>query len=888
MISERMQSFISRSLKSVSKILPEGRVLPDREWKVRHKGILILVWFHALGIVVVGIYKGFGPVQSLAEGSVVAAIAILANRKHISRSYRSAVSSLGLVTSSAILVQLSGGYIEAHFHFFVMLAVIAIYQDWTPFLLAILFVAVEHGLTGQFVPTAVYNHTDAFHHPWKWAVIHAAFVLAESVALLAGWLISEKARARVDLVLNSTGEGIIGLDLDRKITFANKSAVNMMGYSSLEVLVGQPIDRILQDSDNVLHDDDTLHSSLGKSVHCGAEKMALRKDGTSLPVELASNPIREHDLVVGTVVTLKDVTYRKRAEEEQRKTLSLLSATLESTTDGILVVDREGKITSFNQKFIDMWKIPSDIIADRDDEKALAHVLDQIIDPEGFLAKVRELYSQPDAESFDVLRFKDGKVFERYAKPQRIGTESVGRVWSFRDVTARIRSEEQLNFLATHDALTHLPNRTLLIDRLGQSMARGRWQKRLVAVMFLDLDRFKVINDTLGHSLGDLLIKAVSERLTASVRGGDTVARLGGDEFIIILADIGHAEDVAKVAEKILNSLSKPFNLEGRELFITTSIGISIYPNDGEQPETLLKNADTAMYRAKEQGRNNYQHYSAAMNASAFERLMIETSLRQALERREFLLYYQPQVDLATWQIVGIEALIRWKHPTMGLVSPAKFIPLAEETGLIIPIGEWVLRTACSQNKEWQAAGFPPIRVSVNVSGCQFRQPNLIETIRRVLDDTGLAPPCLEMELTESILMKNEEKMIATIGTLHEMGVKISIDDFGIGYSSLSYLKRFAIHNLKIDQSFVCDITTNPDDAAIVAAIITLAHSLKLKVIAEAVETDDQLQSLRALQCDQMQGYLYSRPIPAEEMTKLLRESQVSGHDRVTWSNKYL
>ncbi len=877
-----MHSFISRFLERVNKIIPEGRALPDSEWKVRHRGILILVWFHALGIVAAGIYKGFGPVQSLAEGAVVAAIALLANRKHISRSYRSAVASLGLVTSSAILVQFSGGYIETHFHFFVMLAVIAIYQDWIPFLLAILFVAVEHGLTGQFVPTAVYNHPDAFLHPWKWAVIHAAFILAESVALLAGWRISERARARVDLVLNSTGEGIVGLDLDRRITFANKSAVNMMGYSSHEVLVGQPIDRILQDSNSAFYGDDTLYSYSDGSVHYGLERMVLRKDGTSLPVELVSNPIHEHDVVVGTVLTLKDETYRKRAEEEQRKTLSLLSATLESTTDGILVVDRGGKITSFNQKFVEMWKIPKEIIVDRDDEKAIAHVLDQLIDPEGFLVKVRELYSKPDAESFDVLKFKDGKVFERYAKPQRIGAECVGRVWSFRDVTVRIHSEEQLNFLATHDALTRLPNRILLIDRLGQTMSRVRWQKRLVAVMFLDLDRFKVINDTLGHTVGDLLLKAVSERLTASVRSGDTVARLGGDEFIIILADIGQAEDVARVAEKILNSLSKPFNLAGREFFITTSIGISLYPDDGEQPETLLKNADTAMYRAKEQGRNNYQHYSAAMNASAFERLMIETSLRQALERREFLLYYQPQVDLATWQIVGIEALIRWNHPTMGLVSPAKFIPLAEETGLIIPIGEWVLRTACSQNKAWQSAGFPPIRVSVNVSGFQFQQPDLIDRLRRVLDDSDLAPHFLEMELTESILMKNEEKMIATIGTLHEMGVNISIDDFGTGYSSLSYLKRFAINNLKIDQSFVRDITTSPDDAAIVAAIITLAHSLKLKVIAEAVETDDQLESLRTLQCDYMQGYLYSRPVPAEEMTKLLKECQVSGHVRLT------
>ncbi|MEK7870892.1 MAG: EAL domain-containing protein, partial [Nitrospirota bacterium] len=399
------------------------------------------------------------------------------------------------------------------------------------------------------------------------------------------------------------------------------------------------------------------------------------------------------------------------------------------------------------------------------------------------------------------------------------------------------------------------------------------WQKRKAAVMFLDMDRFKVINDTLGHTVGDSLLKAFAERLTTSVRSGDTVARLGGDEFIIVLADIAHAEDVTIVAEKIIHSLSKPFNLEGNELFITTSIGISLYPDDGKQPETLLKNADTAMYRAKEQGRNNYQYYSSAMNVSSFERLMMETSLRQALEKGEFLLHYQPQVDLATNQIIGTETLIRWKHPTMGLVSPAKFIPLAEETGIIVPIGEWVLRTACLQNKAWQAAGFPPIRNSVNVSGIQFRRTNLVETIRRVLDETGLAPQYLEIELTESILMKNEEKMIAAIDALHEMGVYISIDDFGIGYSSLSYLKRFAINSLKIDQSFIREITVNPEDAAIVAAIVTLAHSLKLKVIAEAVETDDQLKFLRALKCDEMQGYLFSKPLPAEDIVKLLKEN---------------
>lgn len=874
MLFGRMQSFISRLVKIVKKTLPEGRALPERDWQVRHKGILILLWFHVIVIVAAGIYKGFGPSQSLAEGAVVAVLAILANKQERNRSYRSVIASLGLVTSSAILVHFSGGYIEAHFHYFVIMAVIAIYQDWVPFLLAILFVAINHGLTGQFAPHAVYNHTDAFLHPWKWAFIHAAYVLAECVALLVGWRISEMARERVDLVLNSTGEGIIGLDLDRRITFANKSAVNMMGHPSVDAIVGKPVNKILQDSNIAFHNDYALYSYLDGNVHYGIKKTVLRKDGTRLPVELAINPIRKHNHVVGTVLTLKDETYLKLAEEEQKKTLSLLIATLESTADGILVVDKEGKkITSFNQRFIDMWKLPPDVVADMNNDKAIAYVLDQLADPEGFLAKIKELLSQLNTDSVDIIKFKDGRVYERYSMPQRIGTEIIGRVWSFRDVTARIHSENQLNFLATHDALTRLPNRTLLIDRLGQSIARLDWQKRKVAVMFLDLDRFKVINDTLGHTVGDILLKSVTERLTASVRNGDTVARLGGDEFIIVLADVAHAEDVTSVAEKIIHSLSKPFNLEGNEIFITTSIGISLYPDDGKQPEILLKNADIAMYRSKEQGRNNYQYYSSAMNVSSFERLMMETSLRQALEKGEFLLHYQPQVDLATNQIIGTEALIRWKHPTMGLVSPAKFIPLAEETGLIVPIGEWVLRTACLQNKAWQAAGFPPIRNSVNVSGIQFRRTDLVETIRRVLDETGLAPQYLEIELTESIIMKNEEKMIAAINELHEMGVYISIDDFGIGYSSLSYLKRFAINSLKIDQSFIREITVNPEDAAIVAAIVTLAHSLKLKVIAEAVETNDQLEFLRTLKCDEMQGYLFSKPLSAADIVKLLKEN---------------
>jgi diguanylate cyclase (GGDEF)-like protein/PAS domain S-box-containing protein len=460
-------------------------------------------------------------------------------------------------------------------------------------------------------------------------------------------------------------------------------------------------------------------------------------------------------------------------------------------------------------------------------------------------------------------------------------SEPIRMIGTVQDITDFKRTEERLDYLSHYDGLTRLPNRVLFFDRLQQELARAHWRNRHVAVLFLNLDRFRLFNDTLGHMAGDQLIRSVAEILSRCVREGDTVARLNGDEFALILEDVSQEHDVPKIAQKILQALSTPFIANDREIFITASIGISIHPTDGKDADTLVKNADAALHRAKEQGKNTYQLYSPIMNTRAFERLGMETSLRHALEREEFVLFYQPQIDLQSGKIFGMEALIRWKHPELGVAPPDNFIPILEETGLILPVGEWVLRTACTQNRIWRNAGFPEMRVAVNLSPIQFKQQDLIEVLTRILQETRLEPSGLELELTESTLMNYTEVTVATMRAWSSMGIRLTLDDFGTGYSSLIYLKRFPIDTLKIDRSFVQDVVTNPEDGAIAGAIIALAHSLKLNVIAEGVETEEQIQFLRSHHCLLMQGYYFSRPLPAPEITRLLQ----TGHDPTRWRN---
>ena len=439
----------------------------------------------------------------------------------------------------------------------------------------------------------------------------------------------------------------------------------------------------------------------------------------------------------------------------------------------------------------------------------------------------------------------------------------------FRDVTAARALAEQISHLAEHDSLTGLPNRLLLNDRLDQAIAQAGRKGSLLAILFLDLDNFKHINDSLGHPTGDKLLKSVAQRLQACVRTPDTVSRQGGDEFVLLLQEVQHAEDAAITARRVLKAMKEAHTIEGRELHVTTSIGISVYPDDGMDAATLMKNADTAMYQAKESGRQVFKFFKQEMNDKAVERQSIEEDLRRALERNELTVHYQPIFNLKSGIITGAEALLRWTHPNRGSVVPALFIPVAEDSGLILPIGEWVLRKACTQARTWADAGLRPIRMSVNVSALQFRSEDFLKSLLTILADTGLEPESLNIEVTESGLMERAKLGIPILQSLRERGVQVAVDDFGTGYSSLSYLRMLDVDTLKIDQSFVRAITTSPDDTSIVSAIISIGRSLKLRLIAEGIESSTDLAFLKASHCDEGQGYLFGRPVSAEQFAHL-------------------
>jgi diguanylate cyclase (GGDEF)-like protein/PAS domain S-box-containing protein len=558
--------------------------------------------------------------------------------------------------------------------------------------------------------------------------------------------------------------------------------------------------------------------------------------------------------------------------QQLQKTQAILQATLDSTIDGILVVDRWGAIVNFNQKFIELWQLPPSLLALPDRVQVLKFMVEQLTEPEILIASLDRGSAQLSSYSHDLLKLKNGKIFELHCQPQIIENTTVGRVWSLRDITERSHSEAKIRYQASHDLLTGLPNRTTFQEHLSLALLTARQSQTMLCVMFMDLDRFKTINDTLGHDFGDFLLQEVAKRIKQCLRQSDTVARWGGDEFTILLPQIVNAQEAVNIAQRIQAAFKSAFDIKQHHLHISNSVGIALFPNDGDDGETLVKNADIALYRAKQEGRSNYQLYASTMNPQATELLDLENRLHLALEQGELEIYYQPQVNITTGKITRMEALLRWKHPELGLIPPGVFIPLAEENGLIIPIGEWVLKNACIQNKIWQDMGLPPLMVAVNLSARQFQLPNLSAIVQKTLANTGLAARFLELEITETTVMQNVEFTTKVLRELQQRGICIAMDDFGTGYSSLGYIKQFPLNTVKIDRSFIADLATDPYDRAIAEAVISLGKSLNLSIVAEGVETQEQLDCLQRLQCPEMQGYLFSRPLSVRDATALLQK----------------
>ena len=678
---------------------------------------------------------------------------------------------------------------------------------------------------------------------------------------------------RVEADVTTRVEGVVCFDRWGKIKTCNSAIIEIFGYSA-EELADLNIMALIAKSDATGTEfsfSTLITRNGGRYSHVVQELIGKHKCGSVCIIDLSIVELKlDHvTLFVGIIL---DTTRRKQSEKE----LSLAYKVFENMGEAISVTDSDNNYISVNPAFT----------------KITGYTPEEVIGKNpSFMASGRhdrEFY-QSMWESINTNGYWQGEIWNRRRNaeiyPKWLSIVAVkdtqeklqNYIAVFSDSSERKAAADRIYYMAHYDALTGLPNRALLHDRILHAIVSAPRLKNKVAILFLDLDRFKNINDTLGHSIGDLLLQSVTERLTACLRSSDTVARLGGDEFIIVIPDLHDASYAATVAQKILDSITMPYVIRDIELHTSVSIGISIYPDDGTANEELIANADVAMYRAKEVGRNNFQFFTPEMNNRSFERLTLENKLRRALERQEFVIYYQPQVNSKTGQIVGAEALVRWQHPEMGLVSPGMFIPIAEDSGLIVRIGEWVFREVCRQAKTWQDEGITPIPVAVNLSAVQFRQNNLVEMVANTLKETGLEPEYLELEITESGIMQNSETAVNTLHLLKQMGLKLSVDDFGTGYSSLSYLKKFPIDKLKIDQSFVRDITTDQDDASIVIAIIGMANSLKLSVIAEGVETIDQLSFLNANGCFETQGYYFSTPLPADKFRLLLVTGIVNG-----------
>ncbi len=680
---------------------------------------------------------------------------------------------------------------------------------------------------------------------------------------------------QLQLLLDAMSEGVYGVNNEGICTFVNTSFLEILGYTNTLDVIGKDIHELIHHS----HPDGSFYPS----CECEMKKVVKNlvrvnvsnevfwhKDGQAVAVEYWSNPIMIEGECVGAMATFVDITQRKKIENELLK----LSQGMEQNPHSIVITDLHGNIEYVNTAFT----------------VASGYASNEVIGKNPNIFKSGKTSNITYKKMWMSLS-KGERWIGEFINSNKNGDERIqsvtispiyrsdGQITHYmaieEDVTERKHSEARIHYMANFDPLTGLPNRAQLDDRLAYILGLAKRNREQFAVMFLDLDHFKDINDTLGHSIGDALLIELAKRLQSSLREEDTVSRMGGDEFIGLFPDVNE-HGAKQIAQKLLNVIAQPFMIGEHTLTVTGSIGIALYPLDGLDMENLSKNADLAMYRAKQDGRNDYCFFTEEMQMHSVRNLKLVNALRYALENGQLHLVYQPQISAKTGCIIGTEALLRWDHPTLGTISPAEFIPLAEESGLILSIGEWVLRTAVQQIKRWIQSGYAPIMMAVNISAVQFRHPSLPSLVTRILNEENLLPQYLELELTEGVAMNNPLAAIAIMDDLHARGIRMSIDDFGTGYSSLSYLKKFKVYKLKIDQSFVRDITTDPEDKAIVGAVISMAHSLGLQTIAEGVETIDQLDYLREQGCDEIQGYYYSKPLRPELMEEFVRNLGIS------------
>ncbi|HWI22784.1 MAG TPA: EAL domain-containing protein [Baekduia sp.] len=891
---------VPATFRAIRNALPAGRTLPVEAWQRRHRWMVISLWLQIAAISAYTTLRGYGPLHSIGHVVPMLAATLLAQHQRIPQRARSASVAMAMFTAAAVAVHTSGGAIEAHFYFFVVIVVLSLYEDWLPFLLAIGFVVIHHGLLGTIDSTGVYaTGSPGAADPWGTALIHGAFVTAAGAASVIGWRLNEDIRIAAqrsqEQFQRSFEDAPIGMALaseDGRCLAVNRALCALLGYDEAELL-----DRRIDDF--AVHKADVAPSSRLFDRDCGEVSVDNRyrhRNGATVWAAVRVSRLTEAgNLDAHFIIQMEDITARKQAEHEaavvanqQQDVLALSRSALSATkltpffAEAVRVLARNlgapdvrvvesGRLTATPPRVVaELASVPGSagekVKLTPGESSALAAA-----DSVSHIGEIVAVITDHDEQPYGTLAVSaPGREFDA----QEIGfVMAVGYVLS--GAVRRSRSEDELRHQSLHDPLLGLPNRVLFLDRVHRALARSRRSERCAAVIFIDLDRFKNINDSLGHGAGDVLLQTIAPRLSEALRDNDTLARFGGDEFVILCEDLTDSAQALDVARRVHQAFDDPYRIGDHEHVISASIGVAV---SGEQyvghPEALVRDADAAMYRAKAAGGDRIELFDEVLRARVVRRLEIETGLRKAIAENELTLHYQPIVDLTTGRITRCEALVRWQHPERGLVPPDEFIGIAEETGLILPLGAWVIEKACGQLAEWQRGDHAPVlaemAVSINLSALQVVQDDLAATVSATLDRHGVQADRLICEITETSLIRNPDAAEQTLLALEQLGVKVALDDFGTGYSSLASLKRFPLSAIKLDRSFISEMTPGSRDAAIIEPLLTMAESLGLMVVAEGVETSGQCEQLRAMGCELAQGYLYGRPADPQEFARRL------------------